>query len=160
MKTFRAWFATLAVATLAMATFACENTAQGVKKDAAEAKEEAREGSAEAKEEAREAKEEVREETAGARDAAGRAVDKTTGAVKEAGDAIHAAKQTVDVKAALTADSTIDASHIDVDTNHETKTVTLNGTVPTAAQKTAAERVAKDKAEGYAVKNMLTVARR
>ena len=34
----------------------------------------------------------------------------------------------------------IDASHIDVSTDADTKTVTLKGTVPTAAQKTAAER--------------------
>jgi osmotically-inducible protein OsmY len=31
------------------------------------------------------------------------------------------------------ADQSIDASHIDVDTDANTKTVTLSGTVPTAA---------------------------
>jgi hypothetical protein len=37
--------------------------------------------------------------------------------------------------------------------------VTLKGSVPTAAQKTAAEHVAHAKADGYKVRNLLTVAR-
>jgi osmotically-inducible protein OsmY len=55
------------------------------------------------------------------------------------------------------ADKGIDASHIDVDTDAGTRTVSLKGTVPTAAQKAAAEKVARDKAEGYSVRNLLTV---
>ena len=43
---------------------------------------------------------------------------------------------------ALTADARVDASDINVDTNHETKTVMLKGRVPTAAQKTIAEEIA------------------
>ena len=54
-------------------------------------------------------------------------------------------------------DKSIDASHIDVDTDANTKTVTLKGTVPTAAQKAAAETVAREKAVGYQVHNLLTV---
>jgi osmotically-inducible protein OsmY len=46
-----------------------------------------------------------------------------------------------------------------VDTDANTKTVTLKGTVPTAAQRTAAERLARDKAEGYRIRNLLTVAK-
>ena len=46
-----------------------------------------------------------------------------------------------------------------MDTDEDTKTVTLKGTVPTAAQKAPAERIAKDKAEGYKVRNKLTVTR-
>jgi len=57
-------------------------------------------------------------------------------------------------------DESIDASHIEVDTDADTKTVTLNGTVPTAAQKAAAEKVAQDKAEGYKVRNLLTVVKK
>ena len=78
---------------------------------------------------------------------------------KEAGDEIGAAKQTVDVKAALMFDKSIDSSHIDVSTDAETRTVTLKGTVPSAAQKAAVEKLAKDKAEGYKVSNKLTVAK-
>jgi hypothetical protein len=62
---------------------------------------------------------------------------------KEVGSEVGAKEQTVDVKAALMVDKSIDA---------DTKTVTLKGTVPTAAQKAAAERVAREKAEGYKVK--------
>jgi hyperosmotically inducible periplasmic protein len=69
-----------------------------------------------------------------------------------------AASNTVDVKSALIADGRVDASSINVDTNAETKTVVLKGTVPTAEQKTAAEAIAHDKAEGYKVVNQLTVA--
>ena len=46
-----------------------------------------------------------------------------------------AATNTVDVKSALIADGRVDASSINVDTNAQTKTVVLKGTVPTAQQK-------------------------
>jgi osmotically-inducible protein OsmY len=132
MKVAKAWLGTLGVITLALVTLACEDTSR--------------------------AKEEGREAAGEAADAANRAADKAGEAAGEAGDEIAAAKQTFDVKAALTADTTIDASHIDVDTNDDTRTVTLKGTVPTAEQKAAAERIAREKAEGYTVSNQLTVA--
>lgn len=69
-----------------------------------------------------------------------------------------AATNTVDVKSALIADGRVDASNINVDTNSQTKTVVLKGTVPTAQQKTTAEAIARDKAEGYTINNQLTVA--
>jgi osmotically-inducible protein OsmY len=79
----------------------------------------------------------------------------------EVGDTVSAAAQTTMVKAALMADKGVDASGIDVDTEAATKTVMLKGTVPTAAQKTTAERIAKAKvSKGYSVHNMLTVAPR
>ena len=84
-----------------------------------------------------------------------------TQAVKEGahatGEAAEATKQHLDVKAALLAEKNVDASHIDVDVNKDTKTVHLRGTVPSAAQKSLAEKIARDKAEGYAVRNELTV---
>lgn len=78
-------------------------------------------------------------------------------AVMDGGRAADAAVETMDVKVALTADSRVDASNINVDSVHVTKTVTLNGRVPTEAQKTLAEDIAKAKATGYTVRNMLTV---
>jgi osmotically-inducible protein OsmY len=69
-----------------------------------------------------------------------------------------AASNTVDVKSALIADGRVDASGVNVDTNSETKTVVLKGTVPTAEQKSTAEAIARDKAEGYRIVNQLTVA--
>ena len=58
---------------------------------------------------------------------------------------------------ALMADSTIDASEVNVETNKDTKTVTLNGSVKSEAQKARAEVVAKEKAPGYTVVNNLIV---
>jgi osmotically-inducible protein OsmY len=68
-----------------------------------------------------------------------------------------AATQTVDVKSALMADDTVDASNINVDTSAEAKTVTLKGTVKNAVQKLRAEEIAVAKAPGYRVVNNLVV---
>ena len=68
-----------------------------------------------------------------------------------------AGANTVDVKSALIADGRVDASNINVDTSASTKTVVLKGSVPTAQQKTQAEAIARDKAEGYTINNQLTV---
>ena len=139
----------------------CENTAQGIKEDAKENEAKVREeaNSAEAKEAGREAEGAAREAGSDIEDAADRAGDALAGAANDLAPAVDATKQTLDVKTALMADSTIDASKIDVDTDAGTRTVTLKGTVATASQKAAAERIAKSKAAGYTVKNMLTVAR-
>ena len=80
-------------------------------------------------------------------------------AVSNAGRAADAAVQTMDVKVALTADSRVDASNINVDTDHVTKTVTLKGKVPTADQKKWAGEIAVSKANSYRVRNELTVGR-
>jgi hyperosmotically inducible protein len=137
----------LLVAVLGFGLAACDDTAQGVKKDAQDNAAATKGAEPEAKEAARDVK-----------DAAAGAVEKGKDGLEAATPAVLAAKQTADVKAALMADPTIDATAIDVDTNGDTKTVTLRGTVPTAAAKSAAEAIAKAKAEGYAVVNSLTVA--
>ena len=129
---------------------ACSNTAAGVEKDAkknadkaaaaaAETKAEAREATAEAKDATKDARAEVKDE---ARDAAG---------------AIKAAVETIDVKSALMADRTVDASHINVDTFHETKTVVLKGSVKTASQRLEAARIAAAEAPSYRIDNQLTI---
>jgi osmotically-inducible protein OsmY len=104
---------------------------------------------------------------ADAGNAASRAGGAVAGAARDAGNAVmeggkaaDAAVETMDVKVALSADSRVDASDINVDTDHVTKTVTLRGRVPNAEQKTLAEDIAKAKATGYAVSNQLTVATR
>jgi osmotically-inducible protein OsmY len=148
----------------------CDNTAQGVKEDARENKAAAEQQAAEAKAKTADERADVKEagRDAGAtvqeagRDvgnAAEKAGDSVAGAAKDAGSAMHAGKQTLDVKSALMADTSVDASHIDVDTDSATKTVTLKGTVPNAAQKATAERIARGKAEGYKIRNTLTIAR-
>jgi len=58
----------------------------------------------------------------------------------------------------VSADSKVTAAGIDVDTDGATKTITLKGHVPSAAQKAAAERIAVEKASaGYTVRNELVV---
>jgi osmotically-inducible protein OsmY len=64
----------------------------------------------------------------------------------------------VNVKQALMRDNTVDSSNIDVDIDNDTRTVLLRGTVPTAPQKGAAERIARAHANGYQVRNELVVA--
>jgi osmotically-inducible protein OsmY len=79
-------------------------------------------------------------------------------AVERASEVASAAAQTAKVKAALVADSKVTAAGIDVDTDGATKTITLKGHVPSAAQKTAAERIAVEKASaGHTVRNELVV---
>ena len=80
-------------------------------------------------------------------------------AVANAGRAADAAVETMDVKAALMADDRVDASDINVDTDHVTRTVMLKGRVPTDAQKTVAGQIAVEQAKGYRIQNDLTVGR-
>lgn len=160
----------VAVAAACAGLAGCDNTAQGVKEDARENQAKVEQEAAEARadtaderadlaQEGREAGDAIEEAGRDLGNAAERAGDKIAGAANDAAPAVAAAKQTLDVKTALMADSSIDATKIDVDTDAGTKTVTLKGTVATAAQKATAERIAKSKAEGYTVRNNLTVAR-
>ncbi|HTU99688.1 MAG TPA: BON domain-containing protein [Luteitalea sp.] len=127
--------------------------------NAAEATREAgREVAQETREAGREVAQEAREGAAATRDAArtaGQAARETAGAAANAGDA---AQQTAQIKSALIADSSIDASSIDVDTDGPTKTVTLKGRVRTAAEKSKAASIATAKAPGYRITNNLEVA--
>jgi osmotically-inducible protein OsmY len=177
----RAVLGIMAVAALSLFPAACRNTAEGVKKDAEENKAAAEQKAGEAKAEtaderaaAERAASEAKGDVARAGDAAGDAArnaadkmkdaagtvgDKVAQGAQELGPTLDAKKQTMDVKAALMADQTVDASHIDVDTDETTRTVHLKGTVPTAAQKAEAEKIAKAKAAGYTIHNALKVAR-
>ncbi len=90
---------------------------------------------------------------------AGNAADATGNAVTRGGQAADAAVQTMDVKTALMADTRVDSGNINVDSDHITKTVTLKGHVPTTEQKTLAGQIATSKADGYQVRNELTIGR-
>lgn len=76
---------------------------------------------------------------------------------ERATEKVAAGVETMDVKAALMKDGTVDASSINVDTMAATKTVVLKGSVPTAEQKAAAEKIAMREAPGYKINNQLTV---
>jgi osmotically-inducible protein OsmY len=77
---------------------------------------------------------------------------------EKAAETVAAGAETVDVKSALIADGRVDASNINVDTVASTRTVVLKGSVPTADQKSAAERIARDHAKGYTITNQLSIA--
>ena len=134
----------LAVALLSgLSLAACSNTAAGAKKDAEINADKAATAAEKAEDKAAtEGREAAAESKEAARDA--------TGAVK-------AAVETIDVKSALMADRTVDASHINVDTFHETKTVLLKGSVKTATQRDEAARIAAAEAPGYRIDNQLLV---
>ena len=155
---------------------ACQNTARGVEQDTerntaeakqeareanAELKQEAREANAELKQEGREANAELRQEAREAGNAAERAGDRAAAEAKDVtrsvGATLDAAAQTMQIKTALIDADNLDANDIDVDTNASTKTVTLRGHVPSASQKAAAERIAKEKAPDYRVVNNITI---
>jgi hypothetical protein len=91
------------------------------------------------------------------KDAASDLAKKAEGAAEGLAPKVDAAKQVADVKLALMADRSMDGSKIDVDGDAATKTIHLKGTVATPAQKTAAERIARAKAQGWKVHNILTV---
>jgi len=93
----------------------------------------------------------------GAKEDTKNAAEATSEAAASAGASMDAAAETADVKMALMADTTIDASDVNVDTNKDTKTVTLNGSVKSEAQRARAEVVAREKAPGHTVVNNLIV---
>ena len=129
---------------------ACDNTARGLKRDAANAERDTRDERAKAKDAAREV---AHDAATAARTVGSMAAD----AGEEVAERASAMKQNVDIKTALMADPSIDASRINVDVDYRTHTVSLNGYVPTAAERERAEGVAKAKAEGYKVANNITV---
>jgi osmotically-inducible protein OsmY len=130
----------LAIALLSgLSLAACSNTAAGVEQDARENADKAAEAADEARPAAEEAAAETRE------------------AAREAGSAVKGAIETIDIKSALMADRTVDASHINVDTFHETKTVVLKGSVKTATQRDEAARIAAAEAPSYRIDNQLTI---
>ena len=135
-----------AVSVFTLTAVACDNTARGVREDTAAVENEARDEAQDAKDATKAAENEARDESNDAARTAG-----------EATGAIGAATETLDVKSALMADDTVDASDIDVDTYHETRTLVLRGSVPTAAQKSEAARIAAREAEGYKIDNQLVV---
>ena len=152
----------LPAALLSAALFAaCQNTARGVQEDTEKNTAAARDQSNEARQDAREAAAEAKQEAREAGNAAERAGDRVANESREAtagvGATLDAAAQTMQIKTALIDADNLDAGAIDVDTNAGTKTVTLKGHVPTAAQKAAAERIAKDKAPEYRVVNNLEI---
>jgi osmotically-inducible protein OsmY len=174
----------LPAALLAASLFgACQNTARGLEQDtennAAKAKAELPDAAAAAERVAHDTKQAavtVADATRGAaseaaqktRDAAAIVADKTRNAAEDAeqsaknaakttASALDATALTMQIKTALIADKSVEGSDITVHTNESTRTVTLKGHVPSAAQKAEAGRIAMDKAPDYRIVNMLVV---
>lgn len=129
---------------------ACENTARGVKQDAQQTEAQTRDERAEAKETARELGNDAAK-------AASRVADSAAAAGEELAERASAIKEAIDVKTALMADPSVDATRIDVDTDYRTRTVTLNGYVPTHTERDMAEVVARGHAEGWKIVNNISV---
>jgi osmotically-inducible protein OsmY len=89
------------------------------------------------------------------------AIGKVAAKAKEVGEDVareaKAAAIHLDVEQALVRDPAVDASHIDIHVDDETRTIVLSGAVPNAAQKTAARRITFHHAHGYEVRNELAV---
>lgn len=152
----------------------CQNTREGMAEDAQNAQAASERAAERSAEEAREAGRDVAQATEHAAEAtadaaremgqdaregmaaAGQVARESAGEVASAGDA---AQQTAQIKSALMADTSIDSVGIDVDTDADTRTVTLKGRVATAAQKTRASQIATQKAPGYKITNNLQVGR-
>jgi len=133
----------------------CQKTAEGVASDterntekvAAETREagrevaeETREAGQEVKEATREAGQEVKEEAREAGQAVGQATENAQEATQ---DALKVPVWTAKVKSALIADPKISAYNLNVDTDAETNSVRIRGTVPSQAEKDRITQVAK-----------------
>jgi len=174
------WAALITAVGLGLPGVACDDTWRGVQKDTRENAAIAKQKAADAHldEKAAVAAEKAREAAATAKhglenvardiqqtaDRAGsdrHEVDTFTGKAKartqELGDEARAAALHVNVKQALLRDSSLDASHVNVDVDADRRTVVLRGSVPTLEQKVAAQRVAASHAEGFAIRNELGV---
>jgi osmotically-inducible protein OsmY len=140
---------------------ACQNTREGLEKDAEQAApkiERAAERSAQA---AREAGREIAAAAAPAaqalKEGAGAAGQVLRERAAEIASGADAAQQGAQIKAALMADATIDSTTVDVETDADTMTVVLNGHVRSAAEKSKAASIATAKAPAYRVQNNLHV---
>lgn len=148
---------------LTVGTAGCENTREGLEKDAkanAPKVERAAEQTAAAtKEAAREVSEAAAPAVAAIREGTAAAAQVAKERMSEAARAADAAQQTAAIKAALMADPAIDSTTIDIDTIADTKTVVLKGRVRTTAERASAGRIAADKAQGFTIDNRLVVQR-
>lgn len=153
----------LTIVGLTVATVGCQNTREGLEKDATanapKVERAAEQTAAATKEAAREVSEATAPAVAAIREGTAAAAQVAKERMSGAARAADAAQQTAQIKAALMADATIDSTTIDIDTVPDTRTVVLKGRVRTAAEKASAGRIAADKAQGFTIDNRLVVQR-
>lgn len=85
------------------------------------------------------------------------AAESTAEAAKSTSEAVAGGVMTGQIKAALMADSRVDASSINVETNEDQKQVTLLGSVRSENEKQLAGSIAAAKATDYRITNKLDV---
>lgn len=153
----------VAVIALAAMTVACENTREGLEKDAKanapKVERAAEQAAAASKEVAREVSTAAGPAVAAIREGTAAAAEVARDRMRGATRAVDAAQQTAQIKAALMADPAIDSTTIDVDTLADTRTVVLKGHVRSAAEKASAGRIAAAKAPEFTIDNRLDVRR-
>ena len=149
----------LVLAGLALLGAGCRNTADGAREDARRAAREAQKAADEARKDLdRAARDAQRAADEARRDVQKAAADARRDARESAAE-LSAAKQLLDVRAALAVSKEISsASDITVRSDEAGRTVVLTGSVPTAAEKDAAGRIARGSADGLRVDNRLRVA--
>lgn len=158
----------------------CHDTAKSAREDAKDAAEDVRkavqEAAKDAKDAAHDASREAHQAAEGARHDVREAMGETRAALRdagremreagrdagremrEAGREVHEAKQLVDVRAALgLSDEISSASDIDVRADEAGRRVYLEGQVATDTERVAAERIARDAADGFRIVNRLRV---
>lgn len=165
-------FAVALVAPFALGLSGCSNTREGAEKDAEILSEQAREQARELEVDARRGAEKAKAASsefasdvkdvsadvmAEAKEGAQKAGVVTSQALDEAGQRAAAAGRTLEVKTALMGDERVDASRINVDSDHSLQVIHLRGAVSTDAEKTAAESIAIAKSSGWKVSNELVV---
>jgi osmotically-inducible protein OsmY len=140
---------------------ACQNTREGLEKDAEQAAPKVERAAEQSAQAAREAGREVAAAAAPAaqaiKEGAAAAQQVLRQGAAEVATAADAAQQGAQIKAALMADETIDSTTIDVETDADTRTIVLNGHVRSAAEKSKAASIATAKAPAYRVQNNLEV---
>lgn len=72
-------------------------------------------------------------------------------------EAARAAQRTHEVVKTLMAETTLDSSGVQVETDEAAQAVILRGTVPSTRQRELAGRLARDSAPGYTVRNELGI---
>ena len=180
--------ALLATALCCLALSACQETRKGLEKDTdrnlADASRQAEELRQQAAAEAKEAGERARAAAARAQDQANAGIEKAAegaaalgerakveaaeGAAKASDQVVTAsqmlarkadgARRTLAIQAALTADKSVDAKDVHVESDPVLRVVHLGGSVPSAEQRAAAVRIATTKLDGYSLVDELTVA--
>jgi osmotically-inducible protein OsmY len=143
----------------------CQNTARGFEQDTENNTAKAKAASRDAAPVVEHAAEVTKQAAADAADAIRDAAKNASAGVEQkskdeantTASAMDSTALSMKIKSALIADKSVHASDVDVDVSGSTRTVTLKGIVPTGAQKAEAERVARNKAPGYEIVNMLAV---